>query len=320
MSGGVEIGVRVVSIEQATPTVKRFSLAARDRSPLPVFSAGSHVVVAMDADDRRIKNPYSLIDRSADGSTYRIGVLRTPQSRGGSVFMHDRVEVGSELTITMPVNLFPLNRTGRKHLLIAGGIGVTPIYAMAEELARQSFAYEIHYAMRDAAHGAFADELVARHGDKVRLYRDDCQEVIAVDRILPHQPLGTHLYVCGPEGMIDAILKGGRAAGWPEENLHAERFLAPPGGSPFALTLAKAGITTEVRSDQSLLEAIEAAGVDAPFLCRGGACGQCETTVVSCDGELVHNDHFLSDEEKASGTKIMTCVSRLKGRELVLDL
>lgn len=320
MSGGVQLAVRVVEIEQATDTVKRFRLAPVSGEPLPAFSAGSHVIVTMNDDGRHIKNPYSLIDRAPDGSSYRIGVLRTADSRGGSKFMHERVAVGSELVIAMPVNLFPIVRSGRKHILVAGGIGVTPIHAMADELKRQSLPYELHYAMRSAAHGAFVDELRSAHGDRLRLYRDDAQEVVVVDEILRNQPLGTHLYVCGPGGMIDAILKGGREAGWPVENLHAERFLAGGGGDPFSVVLKRAGITAEVRSDQTLLEALEEAGVDAPFLCRGGACGQCETSVVSRDGELDHKDHYLTEEEHASGKKIMICVSRLKGRELVLDL
>lgn len=321
MSGGVEIPVRVVAVEQATATVKRFTLAPVSDAPLPPFSAGAHVVVSMTAGDgHRIRNPYSLIDRAPDGSHYRIGVLRTPNSRGGSIHMHEKATVGAELLITTPVNLFPLVHTGRKHILVAGGIGVTPIYAMADALRATDTPYEIHYAMRDESAGAFAAELVAKHGEKVRLYRDDRQEVIHVAEILEHQPLGTHLYVCGPEGMIDAVLAAGRAAGWPVENLHAERFLAPPGGAPFKIVMAKSGVEATVRSDQSLLEAIEEAGVDAPYLCRGGACGQCVTTVVAADGALKHNDHFLTDAEKASGEKIMTCVSRLEGRELVLDL
>ncbi len=320
MSGGVEIPVRVVAIEQATATVRRFTLAARDGQPLPPFSAGAHVVVTMNDDGRRIRNPYSLIDRAPDGSSYRIGVLRAEDSRGGSKFMHERVEVGTELVITMPVNLFPLVHTGRKHILVAGGIGITPIYAMANELRRQALPYELHYGVRSEAHGAFIDELRALHGEKLRLYRDDCSEIVRVDEILPNQPLGTHLYVCGPEGMIDAILRGGRDAGWPVENLHSERFLAPEGGEPFSVVLKRAGITAEVRADQSLLEAIEEAGVDAPFLCRGGACGQCETAVISSDGKIVHNDHYLKPEDHQEGRKIMICVSRLSGGELVLDI
>lgn len=128
---GVEIPVRVVEIEQATPTVRRFRLAPTDGTVLPPFAAGAHVVVLMPAQDRTIRNAYSLVDRSEDGSSYRIGVLRVQESRGGSRFMHERVEIGSELRITMPVNLFPLFLPGRRHLLVAGGIGITPIHAMA---------------------------------------------------------------------------------------------------------------------------------------------------------------------------------------------
>lgn len=317
---GVEIPVRVTEIEQATPAVRRFRLARTDGGTLPPFAAGCHVVVLMPADGRTIRNAYSLVDRAEDGSSYRIGVLRTQDSRGGSRFMHENVVVGSELRITVPVNLFPLFLPGRRHLLVAGGIGITPIYAMAEELRRLGADYQIHYAVRGEAHGAFIAELRARHGDRLRLYRNDCQEILAMSDILPDQPFGTHLYVCGPAGMIEAVLEEGRASGWPEENLHFERFQAPPAGDPFSVRLARAGITCEVRGDQSLLEALEAAGVDAPFLCRGGACGQCEVGVCEADGALIHNDHYLTPAERASGKKIMLCVSRLAGRELVLDL
>lgn len=320
MSGAIEFPVRVVGIEQATPNVRRFQLATTSGDPLPPFAAGSHVVVLMNTGQRVIRNAYSLIDRAPDGSSYRIAVLRSAESRGGSQFMHESVTVGSELKIAIPVNLFPLFLPGRKHLLIAGGIGITPIYAMADELKRLGANYEIHYAMRDDQQGAFVRELRERHGDRLNIYRDHLGEALRMSELLPDQPLGTHLYVCGPSGMIDAILNGGRDAGWPEENLHSELFLAPPTGMPFSARLAKSGITCEVRSDQSLLEALEEAGVDAPFLCRGGACGQCECGVLGTDGELVHNDHYLTAEERASQKKIMLCCSRIKGKEIVLDL
>ncbi|WP_395666290.1 PDR/VanB family oxidoreductase [Methylocella sp.] len=320
MSGGVEIPVRVAGVEDAAQGVKLFRLAARSGAPLPPFSAGAHVVVTIDAGGRRIRNPYSLVARAPDGSSYSIGVLRSPQSRGGSKHLHDHVSVGDELVITMPINLFALVRTGRKHLLVAGGVGATPIYAMAEEAKREGRNYEIHYAMRDEASAAFVDEMRRSHGDRLHVYRGALGERLAFDALLTGQPLGTHLYVCGPERLIDAALEAGRAAGWPKESLHAERFLAPGGGQPFRVRLARAGITTQVRADQSLLEAIEEAGVDAPYLCRGGACGQCEVGVLCHDGELAHADHYLTGEERAGGGKIMICVSRLKGRELTLDL
>jgi ferredoxin len=120
--------------------------------------------------------------------------------------------------------------------------------------------------------------------------------------------------------MISGVLGKARTHGWPKENLHSEEFLAPPPGKAFQVKLARANRTIDVAPHQSILEAVEAAGIDAPYLCRGGACGQCETAVVSCDGELEHNDHFLEPDEKASGKKIMICVSRIKGNAVTLDL
>jgi ferredoxin len=132
--------------------------------------------------------------------------------------------------------------------------------------------------------------------------------------------MGTHLYVCGPAGMIESAMARAQELGWPPQTLHHERFAAPAVGRPYDVELARSGRTVRVGADQSMLEAIEASGVDAPYLCRGGACGQCETRVLACDGALLHADHFLTPEEKASGAKVMLCVSRFSGRSLVLDL
>ena len=138
-------------------------------------------------------------------------------------------------------------------------------------------------------------------------------------RLLDDQLLGTHLYVCGPAPMMDWALGTARASGWPEQNLHHERFLAPASGTPYEVVLARSHRRVRVGEHQSMLEAIEAAGVEAPYMCRGGACGECETAVVSFDGTLLHNDHFLSAADKASGRKIMPCVSRFEGTSLVLQ-
>jgi ferredoxin len=153
----------------------------------------------------------------------------------------------------------------------------------------------------------------------VHIYCDDQGQRLPLDRLLESQPLGTHLYVCGPSGMMEWILTTARAVGWPEQSLHSERFLAPASGMPYEVTLALSGKTVRVGEHQSMLDAIEAAGVDAPYMCRGGACGECETDVVGCDGTLLHHDDFLSDEAKASGRKIMPCVSRFEGKSLVLQ-
>lgn len=321
MSGGVQFPVRVIETETLSPTVKRLRLARRDGQALPPYSAGSHTVLTIDGGSRLIRNAYSLLGSTlAGGAAYEVAVQRSPQSRGGSAFIHDHLTVGADLSLSAPINLFALNRTARRHILVAGGIGITPIAAMAAELDALALPFELHYAMRDTASGAFAAELAARHGDNLHLYVSERQERLSVRDILARQPLGTHLYVCGPERMIEGVMTDARMAGWPESALHAERFLAPEGGEPFALRLARSGISTVVGEHETLLEAIEAAGVDAPYLCRGGACGQCETRVLAADGTLLHADHYLTDGQKSRGETIMTCVSRLRGRELVLDL
>jgi ferredoxin-NADP reductase len=313
--------VRVAAIRQTAAAVKTFRLVRTDGEPMPVFSGGSHVVVSMhDSGDLR-RNPYSLMSAPDDTSAYEISVLRVLNSRGGSVFMHDSVKIGDELTISQPVNLFPVDHRGRKHILFAGGIGITPFIAMMEQFTRDNMAFELHYAMRTHEHGAFWQALLDHYGPRrVKIYCDGENSLIPVETIVENQPLGTHIYVCGPSGMIDGVLLTALEAGWPKENLHAERFLAPPAGLPFQIRLEQSGKEITVGEHQSILEAVEAAGCDAPYMCRGGACGQCETAVLSDDGELEHNDIYLSDEEKAAGRKIMICVSRFKGQELVLQL
>jgi dimethylamine monooxygenase subunit B len=320
MTVSTDIRVRVAEAVTVANGVKRFRFVTLDGSPLPEFSGGAHTVVTMRDGDRVRRNPYSLMGSPYDGSSYQISVLKTQDSRGGSVFMHDKVTAGSELMISQPVNLFPVDRRGRKHLLIAGGIGITPFIAMMIQLSREDLPFELHYCNRSADRGAYVADLKTAYGHRVHTYYDDKSDVLPLARLLDGQPLGTHLYVCGPTGMIDWTLGLARKAGWPDENVHSERFLAPPGGKPFDVTLAKSKKTFTVAEFQSILEAVEAAGVDAPYLCRGGACGMCETAVVSCAGTLKHNDHYLPDEEKASGKKIMICVSRIDGSNLVLDL
>ncbi|MBO0663979.1 PDR/VanB family oxidoreductase [Jiella sp. MQZ9-1] len=312
--------VRVSEAEAVTPRVRRLRLVAADGTALPPVSAGAHTVVSIDTGERVIRNAYSLTAPSLSGGAYEIAVLRTPESRGGSAFIHERLREGDSLTLSAPANFFPVNRRARHHVLVAGGIGITPIAAMAEEIFRLGASFELHYAVRSAHDGAFCRELAARFGGRLHLYCGERQERLQVQAVLPNQPLGTHLYVCGPERMIEAVLADARAAGWPNANLHAERFVAPAGGEPFSLFLRRSQRSVTVGADESVLEAIERIGVEAPHLCRGGACGECITAVSHADGTLDHRDHFLSAAERDAGEHVMICVSRLKGRELVLDL
>lgn len=321
MSINTDMTLRVTAVTQVADNVKRFRLERPDGAPLPIFSGGAHVVVSMRDNGRLRRNPYSLMSPPHDSSAYEISVLRVANSRGGSVFMHGEVKVGDTLTVSLPMNLFPIDQRGRKHLLFAGGIGITPFIAMMQQLEREGRAFELHYALRTRSHGPYWQDLQQRYGaHRIHVYCDAENTVLPSARLLEHQPLGTHLYVCGPAGMIDGTLACARDSGWPEQNLHFERFLAPPPGKAFRVVLQRTGTLVAVDEQQSILEAVEAAGVDAPFLCRGGACGQCETAVLALDGTLEHNDHYLTDSEKASDSKVMICVSRFHGRELVLDL
>jgi ferredoxin-NADP reductase len=311
--------VEVTAVELVTPLIKRFTLRPIAGAELPPFSGGCHVIVVMQATGRTFRNPYSLLSSPQDLSCYQIAVRRDDQGRGGSLFMHEQVAVGTRLEIAHPVNLFPLAKLARKQILIAGGVGITPIMAMIVDLHGSSVPWELHYGVRGPEHDYFGRMLREREGDRINLYYDSASQFMRFDKILADQPLGTHVYICGPGAMISAVEQAAKVFGWSDSHIHSEKFSAPPVGEPFDVYLARSKLTVHVPSERSLLEAIEAAGVDAPYLCRGGACGQCETDVLELNGELIHNDHWLSDEEKRNGEKIMPCVSRARCTRLVLD-
>lgn len=314
------VNVRVAAIERVTPLVKHFTLVREDGETLPPFSGGSHVVVSMDAGGRVYRNAYSLMGSPEDGAAYHISVRRQERSRGGSVFMHDKVVEGSILQITLPTNLFPISRMGRKHILIAGGIGITPFMSQLHDIERNGHDYELHYAFRAPEHGAFVEKLQARCGDRAYFYIDSEGQKLDIQEVLRRQPLGTHVYVCGPGPMVTAVQEATHALGWPQRHFHSEQFGAPPGGEPFHVTLAKSGVVVDVPGDMSMLQALEDAGAEVDSLCRGGACGRCMVEVLEVDGELLHHDDYLSEAEKASGKKIMPCVSRARCTHLLVNL
>jgi len=317
--GAPKIPVTVAEVVTVNPLVKRFRFVRRDGAPMLPFSGGAHVVVEMDDHGTRRLNPYSLMSAPDDTSGYEISVRRDDAGRGGSVYLHAHVTPGMQMVVSTPVNLFPTDTRARKHLLIAGGIGITPFVAQMAGLQARAGRFELHYSARSRELAAYADTLTALYGDRVNVYLDDQNQQINLGTLLQGQPLGTHLYVCGPKGMIAWVRTTAQTLGWPETAVHSEEFLAPPVGLPFTVQLAASGKTITVGPAQSLLEAIEAAGVLAPYLCRGGACGECETGVLACDGAILHNDHWLTDDQKVGQTRIMPCVSRFAGATLVLD-
>jgi dimethylamine monooxygenase subunit B len=314
------LSVRVSRIRPVAPMIREFTLTPVS-GELPHFSPGSHIVVNMqgqnpDATPRQWKNAYSLLSDPADASTYRIAVRLQDHSRGGSVFMHQSVREGDVLAITPPANLFAPLWRARKHLLIAGGVGITPFMSYLPEMQRRGLEVELHYSFHSRFTGAYQEQLQTLLGDNCYLHDSDQGQRCNLSEALQGQPLGTHVYICGPQSLIDAVQQTAASLGYPASAIHYEEFAAPKPGLPFAVTLQGSGKTIEVGAEQSLLEALEAAHVEIPNMCRGGVCGRCVTTVLK--GEAEHRDSFLADEDKASC--IMPCVSRAKSPTLVLDL
>lgn len=314
------LSVKVADVEQVTDVVKHFTLVPVNGEVLPPFSGGSHIIVAMNINGRTHRNAYSLMGSTANADSYHISVRKQDYSRGGSVFMHEQVSPGTVLEITYPVNLFAINKTARRHVLIAGGIGITPFLSQISDLNRLGADYELHYAYRSPEHAAFREQLEEMCGDKVHFHVDSEGTQLDLKALLSQQLLGTHVYICGPEPMVKALHLTAAELGWPDNHVHSEQFSAPPVGDEFKVKLTESDVEVVVPADMSMLEAMEEAGVDAPYLCRGGACGQCELEVIACDGMLEHHDHYLTDAEKLSGNKIMPCVSRAKCSELTLKL
>jgi dimethylamine monooxygenase subunit B len=314
------IDARVVAVSQPTPTIRQLELRAV-AGDLPTFSAGSHVMLHLGGDRPR-RNAYSLACSPWSTSSYRLAVRHLPSGRGGSRWVHRELREGDVLTVEPPRNLFPLTRTARHHTLIAGGIGITPFMSHIHQLARDEASFELHYAVRDESEAIFVDELEALCGERLRVYVDpDGAALLGAmsSDVLPSRPLGTHLAICGPAPLMAALTAAAEALGWPAERIHVERFALDQGEQqPFTAADLTTGRRIDVALGQSLLEALEGAGWEVPYLCRQGICGQCRTRVAG--GVPDHRDLYLTPEEKAAGDAIMPCVSRALDSPLVLDL
>lgn len=263
---------------------------------------------------------YSLVNTGGDGAHYEIAVLLEPAGSGGSRWMH-AIEPGQLLDADPPRNDFPLAADARRHLLIAGGIGITPILAMARTLAAAQAPYALHYAARDAGAMAYRDEVAALANAHCWLDGGDPRRGLPLADTIGTFEAGTHLYVCGPAGLVAAALDTARRLGWPDDALHSELFVAPaaPAGADaaFEVQLAASGRVLAVPAGTSVLDAMIAAGLDPLYDCRRGDCGVCTTQLL--DGEAEHRDICLTDDERAEG-RFCPCVSRAKSARLVLDL
>lgn len=288
---------------------------------LPRFTPGSHIDVHVAGGHVR---QYSLCNDPDETGRYVIGVLRDPNSRGGSQAVHDTISVGDRLTIGVPRNQFPLENASDT-LFFAGGIGVTPILSMVRRLSRTSARFAVHYCARSPEKAAFAGVLERMlPQNRLTLHFDNgpTDQLLDVHAVLGGTSRDTHLYICGPQGFIDMIVSAAREFGWPPERVHVEYFKAEAqtakGDTSFNIQLSKSGVTYTVPVGVSAASVLIAAGHDLPVSCESGFCGTCLTRVL--DGIPDHRDTFLTDEERNANDRFTPCCSRAHSQSLLIEL
>ena len=313
--------VRIAAKVGEARDIYSFELVALDGHALPPFSAGAHIDVHLPVG---LIRQYSLCNDPKETHRYQIAVLRDSNSRGGSVAMH-ALEVGQTLEISAPRNHFPLAQDARHSVLLAGGIGITPLLSMAEHLASLGTSFELHYCTRSADRTAFTQRIhSSSFAAAAHVYHDDgpASQKIDLTTLLERATSDTHLYVCGPTGFMDWSLEAARSAGWPEERLHREYFAGAPidtsADGSFDVEIASTGTHIHVKAEQTVIAALATHGISVPTSCEQGVCGACLTRVL--EGIPEHRDMFLTAEEQARGDQFTPCCSRSKSAKLVLDL
>ncbi|MEH2512688.1 ferredoxin-NADP reductase/nitroimidazol reductase NimA-like FMN-containing flavoprotein (pyridoxamine 5'-phosphate oxidase superfamily) [Nitrobacteraceae bacterium AZCC 1564] len=317
------IAAEVVEVRHVTPRIKLFKLKPTD-GMFPRVSAGAHLKIGVVLTDQtRDYRQYTIVNADKDGAWYEIAVLREESGRGGSLYMHENVPVGTMVQVLPPENDFPLSVEAKHSVLIAGGIGITPIIAMARVLESSEGTVEVHYSARGAEEAAFLKELQSLSGAHVKFYdtslgsahRMDLEQVLGA-----HEP-GKHVYVCGPHQLIADVLSVAEGYGYPANAVHREAFSAPAPKSndqPVQIKLAKTGKTVTANPGQSILDAVLSEGLEVSHSCKRGECGLCTTKVIG--GKPDHRDHFLTAAQKESDSSMCICVSWSRSPSLLLDI
>ena len=317
--------VKVDELWQEADGVKSMYLSPTDGSQLPDFTPGSHIDVKL---GQTLIRQYSLINSVDDWNRYHIAVLQDAESRGGSSFVHNTLRQGDTLQISHPRNHFHLMDSDKKAVLFAGGIGVTPILSMARHLAASGKPFELHYFAKSEStcafrglirDSSFADQATFHFDDRP----EDQDKAAIIHSILSRTETNAPVYVCGPGGFIDFIITSFSGAGWEESAIHREYFVAPEQEAPadaqtFKVQVSSTGQTYTVGEDETIVDVLEANGIEIPVSCEQGICGTCLTGVL--EGEPEHHDMFMTDEEHARNDQITACCSRSKSGLLVLDL
>ncbi|MGE7990841.1 PDR/VanB family oxidoreductase [Pseudomonas sp. NPDC089554] len=311
------LSLRVQQAEALTPRIRRLLLVGDPALPLPAFTAGAHLELHVPG-ERPQRRAYSLVNLPGTGH-YEIAVQLEEAGTGGSRWVHS-LRAGDTVIADVPKNHFPLCAEADHVLLIAGGIGITPMLGMARALQAEDKAFSLHYAGRDAAHMAYLEEARDYADAHCWISGGDPQRRFPASQVLASPRPGLHLYICGPAAMLSAVLACARELGWAEDHLHFELFngaLEEAGDQAFEVRLQSTGVSLQVAAGQTVLDAMLEAGLDPMFDCRRGDCGVCVAQVL--EGAADHRDICLSERDRDAGS-FCTCVSRASGPLLVLDL
>lgn len=322
-SNVLDLTLRLKSRHDEAQGIVALELIDPAGATLPPFEAGSHLLVECAPG---VVRSYSLCNAPSQRSAYLIGVLRDPQSRGGSAAVHERWQIGQTVRVSRPRNHFPLADGDGRVLLLAGGIGITPMLSMAEHLSGQGRPFELHYGTRTAAHAAFVERLrCAPFADSVHIHHDDGPPEQAFDaaRVIGMPGAGDHLYACGPVGYLAHVMQTAESLGWPARQLHQEFFqasgeLVVAGDEPFEIVVANQGVTVQVSAGETALQALTRAGVNVMWSCEQGVCGSCVTAVV--EGRPEHRDQYLTEADRARNDCFMPCCSRSLTPRLVIEV
>lgn len=311
------LALEVAARRALTDDIVLIDLARPDRGELPGFTAGAHIDVGVTAD---ILRQYSLCNPATERRLYQIAVLRDSGSRGGSKAVHNAFVIGRQVIVGRPRNLFPLSADGTHSILIGGGIGITPIIAMADALAASGHSFDLHYCCRSQSDAAFADR-VQQVGGRLHLSRETGRFDTAAAIQSPRP--GAHIYVCGPAGFMDSVFAVARDAGWGDDALHRELFGAAIAADqaddqPFEVRIASTGACLNVPPGISIAAVLAANGIELPVSCEQGVCGTCLTPVLS--GIPDHRDSYLTDEERERADCFTPCCSRAKTPQITIDL
>ncbi|MDN5844198.1 MAG: PDR/VanB family oxidoreductase, partial [Alcaligenaceae bacterium] len=314
--------LEVVAAEAVTPDIVHLRLKSPAGHALPSWTAGSHIDI--ECGDTGLSRQYSLCGNLENTDEWEVAVLRDPDSRGGSEWICRYATAGAKLRLRGPRNHFHLNEGAERLMLVAGGIGITPIMAMAQRARALGKDYELHYSCASRSHAAFLDTLRELHGNRLHLHVSDEGTRCDFDQLLAEPDDMTDIHACGPARMLNALQTAADGAGWRPYALHVEHFvtdapkLDPDKEISFEVELRNTGLTLQVPADKTVLQVLNAANVDVQCDCEEGLCGTCEVAVL--EGDIDHRDVVLNPAEREANNRMMSCCSRSRSGRLVLDI